>query len=354
MCIDFKKIISEENCMIAKPVLSIIIPVFNLENYLQKCLDSISLQLPDDGSVEIIIINDGSTDESETIIKSYLGSPYIKYLYTQNGGVSRARNLGINNSKGRFITFIDADDFLAENYFSVILHSLKDPGIEILCFGYYEYNGVDKIIKEIPNRPILQKSNDGILKYISFEYQKTIKPYVWNKVYNKELIHKKNLFFLENKYLGEDILFNSDYLQNVSKITCVNIPLYYYYQRNDSVTHKYKENYPLDTINYILDFMEISKKSNFVIPINNLLEFYISRWFGLIYNESFCKEYRHGWRNIKTYLNYDFFSKNKKTISCKDMNFKNRIYFILIRIHASFIIYWILFQKNKMHSKMIK
>lgn len=331
------------------PILSIIIPVYNLEKYLKKCLDSIFFHLPDDNSVEIIVINDGSTDDSEKIIEKYLKFDNFKYFSIKNGGVSRARNVGISNSSGEFLTFVDADDFIADNYFSTILPLLEDPLLEILCFGYYEYDGVCKKKISISDGPIIQKTNDGIMNYITFKYQKTIKPFVWNKIYRAKVIKDKKISFSERKYLGEDILFNSEYLQNVTNISCVNAPLYYYFQRHDSVTHKYKENYPQDTINYLLTFIEISKRTGCTIPIQNLLEFYLSRWFGLIYNESFSQNYRKGWTNVKRYLNYDFFTNNKKFIKFKSLNNKNRVYYLFINLHLSSLVFGILFKKNSKH-----
>ena len=117
--------------------ISIIIPVYNLETYIGKCLDSIIKQLPLDGSVQVYTIDDGSKDHSRSVIQSYVEKNHcIHYVYKENGGVSSARNLGLELIDSEYVTFIDGDDWVSDDYFTVILNELK-KNPELLCFNYF-------------------------------------------------------------------------------------------------------------------------------------------------------------------------------------------------------------------------
>ena len=129
------------------PEISIIIPVFNVEQYLKQCLDSIVSQ--DCSSIEVILIDDGSTDGSATLCKDYANTyNYIKFLHKENGGVSSARNMGLQHAKGEYVAFIDSDDYVTPDYLESLYKLLNHSQADVAQCGHYivfsENRRVDK------------------------------------------------------------------------------------------------------------------------------------------------------------------------------------------------------------------
>ncbi len=197
--------------------ISIIIPIYNAEKYLERCLKSITEN--NDSSLEIILINDGSKDSSEKICKSFMKvDKRIKYISIKNNGCSNARNLGINLSIGKYIWFIDSDDFIEKNSISEILKEIKENP-EIIVFGM-------KIIKNDKSKAFYPK----IEKKEKFIYNQTIffnQP--WNKLYKSEIIKKNNIYFKKDCHMGEDMAFNFRYFYYIEKINFVKKTFYNYY-----------------------------------------------------------------------------------------------------------------------------
>ena len=209
--------------------LSIIIPVYNVENYLRRGLDSILLQ-PSSITYEILLINDGSSDKSGTICDEYqsnFSNVFVSHI--ENNGVAEARNLGISLSKGNYLYFMDPDDFLSDNFFDKISSNLKQKW-DVLCFGYNE-------IKENKNTVLSCRphfyTHCGLLRKNEFrnefiELFKTDMMYnVWSRIYNKTFILKHDIRF-PNKQIGEDTLFNFQVYRHLNTILFIDSTLYNY------------------------------------------------------------------------------------------------------------------------------
>ena len=209
--------------------LSIIVPVFNVENYLKRGLDSILMQSAPI-KYEILLIDDGSIDNSGKICDEYqnkFSNVFVRHI--ENNGVAEARNLGISLSRGNYIFFMDPDDFVSEDFFEKIFPNLSDNW-DILCFSYNE-------IKENKNtilscRPHFYKhcgllgKNEFRNKFI--ELFKTDMMYnVWSRIYKKEFILKNNIKF-PSKMIGEDTLFNFQVYQHLNAVLFINSTLYNY------------------------------------------------------------------------------------------------------------------------------
>ena len=175
--------------------LSIIVPVFNVEGYLKRALDSILLQLSSI-TYEILLIDDGSSDKSGAICDEYQSHfPNVFVSHIENNGVAEARNLGISLSRGNYLYFMDPDDFLSDDFFEQICPNLNGKW-DVLCFGYNE-------IKENNNTILSCRSHSyqhlGLLKKEEFRNDfidlfKTDMMYnVWSRIYNKEFILKNNI-----------------------------------------------------------------------------------------------------------------------------------------------------------------
>lgn len=209
--------------------LSIIVPVYNVENYLRRCLDSILLQ-PSSITYEILLIDDGSSDKSGAICDEYQSNfPNVFVSHIENNGVAEARNLGISLSKGNYLYFMDPDDFLSDNFFDKISSNLKQKW-DVLCFGYNE-------IKENRNTVLSCRphfyTHCGLLGKNEFrnefiELFKTDMMYnVWSRIYNKTFISKHDIRF-PNKQIGEDTLFNFQVYRHLNTILFIDSTLYNY------------------------------------------------------------------------------------------------------------------------------
>lgn len=209
--------------------LSIIVPVFNVEGYLKRALDSILLQLSSI-TYEILLIDDGSSDKSGAICDEYqnkFSNVFVRHI--ENNGVAEARNLGISLSRGNYIFFMDPDDFLSDDFFEQICPNLNGKW-DVLCFGYNE-------IKENNNTILSCRSHSyqhlGLLKKEEFRNDfidlfKTDMMYnVWSRIYNKEFILKNNIKF-PSRPIGEDTLFNFQVYQHLDNILFIDSTLYNY------------------------------------------------------------------------------------------------------------------------------
>lgn len=189
-----------------KPLISIIIPVYNKATYLNACIDSVISQTFSD--IEIIIINDGSTDKSKEIIESY-HDPRIRLFNIDNGGVSNARNIGIQHSSGEYILFIDADDTTEKDYCEKLYRIFTSFGseIDILIFGF-KMIFEDKIEHIRPYREGIvstQEFRDTFMREMCA--RKGIYGYICNKFTRKSFLSDNNIFFDTNLKLAEDLSF---------------------------------------------------------------------------------------------------------------------------------------------------
>ena len=204
--------------------ISIIVPIYNASKYLDKCIDSLVKQTKKE--LEFILINDGSTDDSESIIKSY-SDKRIKYFKRSNHGIGKTRNFGISKSTGKYIMFLDSDDYLEKNACEVLYKTALKEHSDLLVFDFYrvenKLNSV--IIKDFA--PSSLEKNPKILLYINLG--------ISNKMFGTELIKNNNIRFVENlKY--EDAPFVVEALLNAQKIFKLNKKLHYYVIHDNSET----------------------------------------------------------------------------------------------------------------------
>lgn len=210
----------------SKKILSIIIPVYNMEKYIINCLESIGKI--ESSLVDLILVDDGSTDGSGDICREYSKKYGYKYIYQKNKGCSSARNLGIEKSNSEYIWFIDSDDCIEENSVSLILNELKENNKELLVFGI---KVVDKNKKNIEK--LIPKSD---MKENFYNERDEIFNSPCNKIYNCNIIKEYNIKFPITSHLGEDLAFNFKYLDKINKIEIIEEGIYYYYRRGEGAT----------------------------------------------------------------------------------------------------------------------
>lgn len=229
--------------------VSIIIPVYNSEKYINKCIDSILNQTY--SNLEIILVNDGSSDRSAEICYNYSINYKNIYLYNKkNGGTSEAKNLGIDKATGKFLLFIDSDDYIDNKYVENLIDAADLNNVDLVVAGYkvdYEnqnysiditsrfnkiYNGYEEIREGILDLELSEILNVGVCK-----------------VYKNDIIKKFNLKFDVSLDTGEDLVFNCQYLKYIKNMKIIPNTEYHYVRRDTtSLVNKYKNNL-LDMVN---------------------------------------------------------------------------------------------------------
>lgn len=239
--------------------ISIIVPIYNSEKYLKRCLDSIVKQTYN--NLEIILVDDGSNDNSLRIMKEYqTRDKRIKLIEKSNTGVSSSRNVGLINSTGKYITFIDSDDTIDIYYLERVMKCFLDPEIDIVCTNYnYDYNGKIK-----QNRSFISKkmSNTIALDPMSDYYITS----VWGKVFKSKII--KTLKFDEKIFYSEDTLFYTEALLRAKYVFFLNEFLYNYFVNcNGAMQNKNLRKYSTDLVarKKIFDIYQTSNLSKKLI-----------------------------------------------------------------------------------------
>ena len=236
--------------------VSIIVPVYNVEKYIDKCLDSLVNQTLED--IEIIVVNDGTKDNSQKIIDQYV-EKYPKKVFSyikENGGLSSARNFGIKKAKGEFIGFVDSDDYVEYDMYEQLYNKAIETKSDVVCCqATYRYNiHADKKIFTHP-----EYFGNSISKEPRILIQ--AKSYAWNKIYKRQLWEK---FEFPNQYF-EDSAVVYNVLYTAKKIECVNLPLYNYIkERPGAITSEISPKiYDMfKSCDYILEFYKKQKDYN--------------------------------------------------------------------------------------------
>lgn len=217
------------------PVISIIIPVYNTENFLRQCLDSIIVQTYQ--KWECILVDDGSVDGSSKICDEYAGKDNrISVIHQKNGGVSSARNVGIENASGKYIAFVDADDTIEPNMYSTMVTKAEQSNLDyVLCDLKYLYGEVTQnTFYSLPNNVLLNRDSViHILLYSIYSNENIINS-PCNKLYKLDLIQDNQIRFLKRRR-AEDWLFNIRYIENAQSALYINEPLYNYVRHDESV-----------------------------------------------------------------------------------------------------------------------
>lgn len=216
-------------------LISIIVPIYNVEKYLQKCIQSIINQTYK--NIEIILVDDGSKDNSGKICDEFKQiDNRIKVIHKENGGLSDARNAGLKIAKGEYIGFVDSDDYIAQDMFETLYKLAKENNADISIVSFYEiYNG--KVIGVRDFKSLEEMDKIEAMKELLIDTK--IQSYAWNKLFKKELF--ENIEFPTNKNF-EDIATTLLLFEKANKVMLLEDPKYYYVRRDNSIigTRNYK------------------------------------------------------------------------------------------------------------------
>ena len=239
--------------------LSIIVPVFNVERYIYKCVESLFCQGLSDDFFEVIIVNDGTKDNSMDTITNIVSQHInVRIINQQNQGLSMARNNGLAHAVGRYVMFVDSDDFLIDNSLSVLLTKALDSSVDLLIADFVKMTDkdIEKFSAVIPSQSI-----QSTMLYGKDAFLYCLKPdqcYVWRVLYRRGFLEENHLHFISGLYF-EDIPFTVECYLKTEKTLFYPIPLYVYRQHSDSIVSTINKNKVIDfnrVIAYVFAFQK--------------------------------------------------------------------------------------------------
>lgn len=216
-----------------QPLVSIIIPIYNLADYLPQCLDSVQGQSYE--NIQVLLVNDGSTDVSPAICQEYvLRDSRFQLIDKANSGVSDSRNQALDRAEGKYIQFLDGDDWLTPDATETLVHAAESTGADLVLAHFYRVAD-----ERLAPRGHIKKERVLTRQEFAEEMMKAPANYyygvLWNKLYRRSIIEANRLRFDSEVNWCEDFLFNLEYIERVRLVSAVSRPIYYYRKRENSL-----------------------------------------------------------------------------------------------------------------------
>lgn len=306
-------------------LISVIVPIYNVEKYLSKCIDSILAQTYK--NIEIILVDDESPDECSRICDEYKKREHrIKVIHKKNGGLSDARNAGLKIAMGDYIGFVDSDDYIDKDMYQVLIDNINSYDSDISACSVKKFYEDDDITKnKIENKDIYLFNGEEALKDLIEEGM--LKQTVWNKLYKKDVI--EDIYFEVGK-IHEDEFWTYQIFGKSSKIVYTDEKLYYYLQRSGSIMDKQFSEQRLDGLEARYNRLNYIKQKYSKLE----LEAKMSVFFSCIYQyQCMLRSIKYNDRKyykliLNKYINYIYFNSDEKD----RISFKNRIWIKLANI----------------------
>ena len=315
-------------------MISIIIPIYNGEKYIDRCLNVLG-KIKED--IEVILINDGSTDKTNQKLQKYNNNDNIKIIEQENSGVSVARNKGLDIVKGDYVMFCDIDDYYDENVISCVKDELAKKKPDLLIFGRKDIQG-EKIICKYP----IAETKDDInnVEYLENFFCNGKHTYiVSNKVYKREIIQKNNVRFNPKFIYSEDTLFNLEYITYCKKISVAENCYYMRTYNEGSAIYKKHNNFYFENTKIIEQFSNyVKNKKLYKKSINELYKHYSLVAIYRICDGIDKQNKKKDIKNIKKIVK-DI--KYRKVEMNNAKGIQNKILYLLIKTQQSALIYFI-------------
>lgn len=294
-------------------MLSVIVAAYNVEKYIEKCINSLVNQTYK--NLEILVVNDGSTDNTKEIIEKYEKKyKNLKLLNKENGGLSSARNFGLKNTKKKYVTFVDGDDYLDLNTYEIVMKKIEKEQTDLGIFNFK---------KIFPQKMVNSKLSEEIYKnnFLKQLFSKSaeIDIVVWNKIFKTDIILKNKIYFKNRAYF-EDTGFIFRYLYFVKNVSLINLPLYNYVQRENSITKKFNPIIISSCENTYKIIKEFYKKNNEYEKYKNEIE------------DMYLRMKIYTLNNSLKYNGNFYFKITWKEIFKTNIPLKHKIALILLRI----------------------
>lgn len=246
--------------------ISVIIPVYNSEKTITRCIKSVLTQIY--SNFELIVIDDGSSDNTWNMMLQFSSCPKVKIIRQKNCGVSVARNVGIKIAQGEYLAFIDADDYVKPTFLlNLVEQYTKGSNIDLAVIGLIEVKN-NVYIKSVYKSGTF--SSRSFLNYI-FDVNGP-EGYLWNKLWKTEIIKKYNIFLDKNVKEAEDLLFTIQYLLHANLVSINDVHDYYYVKSDNTLSSKFKVS--LKSTKFISDYLQYKKTARKIynlMPTNNKL-----------------------------------------------------------------------------------
>ena len=333
--------------------VSIVIPVYNVEKYLERCLDSLINQTFTD--IEIIALNNGSTDNSLDILKEYLNrDKRIKIIDNNNLGVSEARNIGIKEAKGKYIVFVDSDDWINKDMIQVLYNSIESNSCDLVMCTYireFEEHSKEKVfnlpevnlyVNNEVKEELLRKLVGPVGKELANPEYLDALGTVWAKMYKTSILKDKDLKFVDLKEIGsgEDTLFNIYVFNEVNKVILLNKPMYHYWRGNsNSITSRYIPNFDekrRNYFNYMKQFIKDNELGNeYEIALNNRICTSVLGMGLLECSKSNDISFLNKIKNIKKILKEDYIEHAYRNLELKNFVIHWRIFYFFNKYKLS-------------------
>lgn len=302
--------------MIVLEKVSVIIPVYNVHNYLKFCINSVINQSY--SNLEIILVDDGSTDGSSVICDNYAKEDKrVKVYHKKNEGVSLARNYGVKKSTGNYIIFVDSDDFVHKEMIKTLVDLCEKKYCDMAACSYLRIN-VHNVMEPLDISGIVKKNTREEF-YETMICDSNIAGYVWNKLYKTKIIKQMSNLFLD--YIFEDFEFNCRYLELCDSICYTTQKLYYYYVNNYGITGTFKINEKI--INGIKAYTAIlNYYDKYCTTMADLVAFAAFKYTLNLNYRSFVLENS----SKNKFLNTDLYNRVKKS---RKLSFSKKVYAVL-------------------------
>ena len=302
-----------------KDLISIVVPIYKVEKYLKKSIDSIINQTYK--NLEIILVDDGSPDNCGKICDEYKEKDSrIKVIHKKNGGLSDARNAGIDIAIGEYIAFVDPDDYIAENYVQELYNLCIENNTLLSECNFEKFNSEDKIEIEQNKTKNIYTGREMAERLYSKDLIRTI--VVWNKLYKMEIF--KNLRFPKGK-INEDEFVNYKIFYNLDKVAITNEKLYYYRYAPDSIMNRKFNEKRLDLIDALEErikfYKERKEKELYKLTLKCYIE-HLDEYYRLCRRDIADKKY---YKLILKKYRHNFF----RLLMLKNINLKRKIRYIL-------------------------
>lgn len=329
------------------PLVSIIVPVYNVEKYLRECLDSIVKQTYK--NIEIILVDDGSTDGSSEICDEYAKKDErIKVIHTSNKGVAEARITGFAVSLGKYISFVDADDFVDLFFIEIMLREINNTNAEMVVCQYYQYENDTGVLTKSTVRPDVGYYNkDKIIKILStnFLYDEYIgmaafPPYLCVTLINRSILYT-SINAQEGLSFNEDQVCMFAILMNLNSLSSIPNRLYYYRRHSSQATSIYKESIWSRIILAMQRFEELDSDNY----LKNQLP---DKCFIMLFADCVVKAIKAGLSNSEIKENIKKYYKELPcTNNAKFIGIKNKLKFLLVKYRQIWLLRIILLIKTK-------
>lgn len=222
------------------PEISVIVPIYKAEKYLEQCVESVLAQTYTD--FELILVDDGSPDSCPRICDAYgEKDKRVQVIHQSNAGVTSARNAGISSAEGQYIFFLDSDDWIPDDYFEKMLGACEANNADLCIGGYiafYENETTADIVSDFETAVYSSAAEFAMMFH---EYFATIFNFTWGKLFKTKIIRENGIYFPQGMLIAEDVIFNMDYYRKCKRISVLNEPRVYYRQVSGSLSHKYSD-----------------------------------------------------------------------------------------------------------------